>query len=286
MTNIDLTNIEHIRAILKTHGAYAKKALGQNFLVDREALDKIIGAGNIQINDQILEIGPGLGVLTHEILKKTPNLTSLEMDPQMIKVVGANMANLHTPEELSNWQLIHTDALKYDIDASHLKPNYKILANIPYFITSPLLRHFLKDQYLKNSKTIPSIIVFLIQKEVAEKITDKRKESVIGLNIKVFGEPEIISMVPANSFHPAPKVDSAILRITVHDTPKVDLTKIDINRFFELIERGFKSPRKKLRNNLPEALLNSAGIDPDLRAEKLTIEDWERLAQTKSDQTK
>ncbi len=278
MTDIDLTNIDHIKQILKTHSAFAKKALGQNFLVDRQSLDQIVEAGNIHAEDQILEIGPGLGVLTHEILKLTPNLTSLEVDPQMIRVVSTNMANLHRPEELSHWQLIQTDALKYDIDSSHLKPNYKLIANIPYFITSPLLRHFLKDQYLKNSEIIPSVIVFLIQKEVAEKITDRKKESVLGLNIKVFGQPEIIATVPAASFHPAPKVDSAILRITVHDKPKVDLTKIDINHFFELIEKGFKSPRKKLRNNLPEELLLKANIDPNLRAEKLTIEDWERLA--------
>lgn len=276
---IDLTNIQHIKEILKTHGAFAKKALGQNFLVDKEALNNIIEAGNIKPDDQVLEVGPGLGVLTHEILNKTPHLTSLEMDPQMVKVVSTNMANLHTPEELQNWNLIQTDALKFDIDAhkENFQPGYKLIANIPYFITSPLLRHFLKDQYLKKSNVIPSVIVFLIQKEVAEKITHKKKESVLGLNIKVFGTPEIIATVPANSFHPAPKVDSAILKITVHDQPKVDPEKIDLNKFFKTIEKGFSSPRKKLRNNLPEEILIKAGIDSNLRAERLSIEDWEKI---------
>ena len=210
------------------------------------------------------------------------------------------MANLHTKEELQSWNLIHTDALKFNIDArienengvTEFQKGYKLLANIPYFITSPLLRHFLKDQYLKGSSVIPSVIVFLIQKEVAEKITHKKKESVIGLNIKVFGTPEIIATVPASSFHPAPKVDSAILKITVHDTPLVDITKIDLNKFFKLIEAGFSSPRKKLHNNLnhyfsrthnftseqTKEFLEKAGIDSNLRAEKLTIQDWEKLA--------
>ncbi|MDP4007728.1 MAG: 16S rRNA (adenine(1518)-N(6)/adenine(1519)-N(6))-dimethyltransferase RsmA [Candidatus Peregrinibacteria bacterium] len=274
MNQIDLTNIEHIKGILKTHGTAAKKALGQNFLVDRNALDKIIEAGELHESDQVLEIGPGLGVLTDAILHKTHNLTSLEMDREIIPILQINMHNLHSTEELKDWEVIHTDALKFDIDKTNFKKGYKLLANIPYFITSPLLRHFLKDQYLKNSKIIPSIIVFLIQKELAEKIVDKKKESVIGLNIKVFGTPEIIANVPAKSFHPAPKVDSAVLKITVHKTSKVDMSKIDINKFFETIERGFSSPRKKLRNNIPEELLITAGIDPNLRAEKLTIEDW------------
>lgn len=287
MTKIDLTNIEHIKGILKTHGAAAKKALGQNFLVDRNALDKIIEAGELNHDDQVLEIGPGLGVLTDAILNKTMNLTSLEMDREIIPILQINMHNLHSTEELKDWEVIHTDALKFDIDQTNFKKGYKLIANIPYFITSPLLRHFLKDQYVKatqnntkaNDIITPSIIVFLIQKEVAEKITDKKKESVIGLNIKVFGEPEIIATVPASSFHPAPKVDSAVLKITVHRTPLIDMAKVDINKFFETIERGFASPRKKLRNNIPEELILKANIDPNLRAEKLTIEDWVKITE-------
>ena len=278
---IDLTNIDHIKGILKAHGSHAKKALGQNFLVDKNALNKIIEAGDIQPNDQVLEVGPGLGVLTHEILTKTPHLTSLEMDQDIIPILTTIIHNLHTKEEVQNWKLINIDALKFDIDSAHLKTGYKIIANIPYFITSPLLRHFLKDQHLKGSNIIPKTIVFLMQKEVAEKITSKKKESVLGLNIKVFGTPEIIATVPAHSFHPAPKVDSAILKITVFDKPKVDPTKIDLNTLFKIIEQGFKNPRKKLRNNLPEELILKAGIDPNLRAEKLTIEDWEKLTTAK-----
>ena len=275
---IDLTNVECIKKILKLHESHAKKSLGQNFLVDRDTLERIVEAGDIHKEDEVLEIGPGLGVLTDEILKKTKNLTSLEMDRDIIPILTTNMRNLRTAEELRNWKLLNADALKFDIDSSGLKAGYKLIANIPYYITSPLLRHFLKDQYLKHSKVIPSIIVFLIQKEVADKITNKKKESVIGLNIKVFGEPEIIGMVPANSFYPAPKVDSAIIKIIVFDKPKIDITKIDINKFFSLIEAGFSSPRKKLRNNLPEELLKKAGIDLNLRAEKLIIEDWISLA--------
>lgn len=275
-----LTHPDHIKQILKLHGTYAKKSLGQNFLIDKDALNKIIAAGNIKPDDQVLEIGPGLGTLTSEILKKTPHLISLEIDTAMIPILKTNIQNLHAKNALQSWQLINTDALKFDIDSSDLKQGFKLIANIPYYITSPLLRHFLKDQYLKNSKIIPSVIVFLIQKEVAEKITDKKKESVLGLNIKVFGSPEIIATVPASSFHPAPKVDSAILKITVFEKPKVDPSKIDLNKFFKIIERGFSSPRKKLRNNLPEELLKKAGVDGNLRAEKLTIEDWESVAKT------
>lgn len=290
MNKIDLTDIEHIKQILKLHGAHAKKSLGQNFLVDKDALHKIVEAGDIKPDDQVLEIGPGLGTLTNEILKKTSHLISLEMDAEIIPILSVNMQNLHTEDELKNWQLINTDALKFDIDNSHLKPGYKIIANIPYFITSPLLRNFLKDQYLQASENnisteqtiVPSIIVFLIQKEVAEKITDKKKESVLGLNIKVFGSPEIIATVPASSFHPAPKVDSAILKITVFDKPKIDPSKIDLDKFFKIIEHGFSSPRKKLRNNLPEEVLIKAGINPNLRAEKLTIEDWGKITSVKN----
>lgn len=291
MNTLDLVNLEHIKEILKQYKTHAKKSLGQNFLIDKDALNKIITAGNIQPNDQILEIGPGLGTLTSEILKKTPHLTSLEIDSTMIPILKTNIQNLHTEEELKHWQLINTDALKFDIDNSHLKPGYKIIANIPYFITSPLLRHFLKDQYMRalennmaTEQTImPSIIVFLIQKEVAEKITDKKKESVLGLNIKVFGSPEIIATVQAASFYPSPKVDSAILKITVFDKPKIDTKKIDLNEFFKIIERGFSSPRKKLRNNLPEELLKKAGVDVNLRAEKLAIQDWAKITLTSND---
>ncbi len=292
MNSFDLTNIDDIKELLRIHGTRAKKMFGQNFLVDKATLKKIITAGDIHGDDQVLEIGPGLGTLTHEILKKTKNLTSLEMDSDMVRIVTQNMQKLHPQDELANWKPIHMDALKFDVADSHIKSGYKIIANIPYFITSPLLRHFLKDQYLQNltsaiTPIIPSIIIFLIQKEVAQKIVDKKKESVLGLNIKIFGSPEIIDCVPASSFYPAPKVNSAILKIKVFDKPKIDLTKINLVDFFKLVEAGFSSPRKKLYNNLmnffkisvedTKKLLTKTGIDPNLRAERLKIEDWENL---------
>lgn len=288
---LDLTDIYQIQQILRNHGTKAKKFLGQNFLTSKPTLDKIIEAGNVNHTDQVLEIGTGLGVLTNELLKKTKKLISLEMDPDMIKITNENIKKLHSAENLVNWDLINVDALKYDIENSNLQPGYKIIANIPYFITSPLLRHFLKDQYLKNSKIIPSTIVFLIQKEVAEKITDEKKQSVIGLNIKIFGDPKIIAFVPSTDFTPSPKVDSAILQITVYDSPKINMEKINFQEFFSLIEAGFRSPRKKLSNNISnyisakykasneqaKTILASANIDGDLRAEKLTIKNWEEL---------
>jgi len=246
---------------------------GQHFLKNKEKLRKIVNALELKDGDVVVEIGPGHGELTNEIVLKFKSLKienfkiiAIEKDKDLVDDLKNKIYNLGLDK---NIEIINNDVLKIlNSLIFNLKSNYKIVGNIPYYITGYLFRILGELEYE------PELIVLLIQKEVAEKITDKKKESVIGLNIKVFGTPEIIANVPANSYHPAPKVDSAVLKITVHETPKVDMSKIDINKFFETIEHGFSSPRKKLRNNIPEELLIKAGIDSNLRAEKLTIEDW------------
>jgi 16S rRNA (adenine1518-N6/adenine1519-N6)-dimethyltransferase len=260
--------------LLHKYGFTTQKSLGQNFLADEKVLEHIITAADIQPTDEILEIGPGLGVMTKSLCKKAKSVSAIEKDERLLPILKAEL------KTFQNFHLIHQDALEY-------QPNftkYKIVANIPYYITSPLINHFLLHQF-KQQKPLPSSITLLTQKEVAEKICNKKnKLSVLAINIKIFGSVEIIDFVPAKSFIPAPKVDSAIIKITPFQ--KITITG-NIDNFLKVVHSGFSQPRKKIHNCLSRALqipseeihqlLNSLNINPNLRAEDLLIEDWDLL---------
>lgn len=245
-----------------------KKSLGQNFLKDEAILEQIIQAAELSAEDTILEIGPGKGALTDYLLAEAGKVIAVELDDRLVPVLKEQYKNS------SNFELVHQDALTYTPPST----NYKIVANLPYYITSPLINH-----YLLNQENKPQIMVIMVQKEVAEKILARKgKHSVLSWQVHFFGTPELVCTVPASAFKPAPKVDSAVLKITVNKTPKLDLQK-----FFKLIKMSFLQKRKKLANNLAAGLhkepaemrqlLASLKINENARAEALTLDEWERL---------
>jgi len=263
-------------AVLKRFNLRADKSLGQNFLQDSSALEKIALAAEIQRDDCVLEIGPGLGSLTRYLAVSAQKVTAVELDPDLLAPLRAVL------KPYQNVHVIHGNILELSISEIIDQPDYLVVANIPYNITSAIIRHLLE------SDPKPRRVVLTIQKEVAERICARPGDlSLLALSVQVYGAPSIAAKIPANSFHPAPKVDSAILRIDIHKEPLIPVELLDT--FFKLIKAGFAQKRKTLRNSLSaglhispqnaEALLTSAGIDFMRRAETLSIEEWKGLCE-------
>ncbi|MEW6402712.1 MAG: 16S rRNA (adenine(1518)-N(6)/adenine(1519)-N(6))-dimethyltransferase RsmA [Chloroflexota bacterium] len=263
-------------AVLKRHGLRADKSLGQNFLQDPFALEKITQAAEIQAEDCVLEIGPGLGSLTRYLAASARKVVAVELDENLLPPLRIVLA------PYQNVRLIHGDILKLSPAELVDQPDYLVVANIPYYITSAVIRHLLE------SDPKPRRVVLTIQKEVAERICAKPGDlSLLALSVQVYGKPEIAARIPANAFHPAPKVDSTVLRIDIYPQPLVPVPLLDT--FFKLIKAGFSQKRKTLRNSLSsglhippaeaESMLMSASIDPKRRAETLSIEEWKVLLQ-------
>lgn len=251
----------------------AKKSLGQNFLQDESVLQQIIEAAELTPEDHVLEIGPGKGALTEKLIPNVKQLTAVELDDRLIPFLKIDF------NKNDNFELIHGDALQF------IPPStpYKIVANIPYYITSPLLNHYLLEQFQDGNP--PETIVVMVQKEVAEKIVAKSgKHSMISLQVHLFGEPEYVCTVPSEAFHPAPKVDSAVIKIRVAKQPKIDA---DLKKLFWLFKVSFAQKRKKLSKNLAAVFrkkpaeireqLEQISINPDVRAEALTMDEWQKL---------
>jgi 16S rRNA (adenine1518-N6/adenine1519-N6)-dimethyltransferase len=265
-----MSKLEQLKTLLSARGLWAKKSFGQNFLIDEGALEKIAAAGELLPSDHVIEVGPGTGFLTERLIEKAGRVTSVELDRDMVAILKEQF------KFSENLAILNEDILDFKVPGEP----YKVVANIPYSITSPLLKHFLQ------SGNRPSLMVLLIQKEVAEKICAVSGKSVITIETQLFGEPEILGLVRASSFYPAPKVDSAILKIRVFDQPKVPVGQL--KDFLRMLKFGFSQKRKKLANSLGagihmkpaevKKLLASAGIDPECRAEELEVEDWSRLA--------
>lgn len=265
-------------AVLKRYGLHADKRLGQNFLQDPFALEKIANAAEIQADDCVLEIGPGLGSLTRYLAVSARKVAAVELDRDLL----APLKTVLTPHP--NVTVTHGDILELSIADLVDQPNYIVAANIPYNITSAIIRHLLE------SEPKPRRIVLTIQKEVAERICAKPGDmSLLALSVQVYGEPRLAAKIPAGAFHPIPNVDSAILRIDIHPQPLIPAEMLPI--FFKFIKAGFSQKRKTLRNSLSsglhikpaeaETLLNTANIDPMRRAETLSIEEWHQLCITK-----
>ena len=261
-------------AVLKRFHLHADKGLGQNFLQDSSALEKIALAAEMQADDCVLEIGPGLGSLTRYLAVSAKQVTAVELDPDMLAPLKAVLI------PYQNVRVVHGDILKLSISQIIDQPNYLVVANIPYNITSLIIRHLLE------SDRKPRRVVLTIQKEVAERICAKPGDlSLLALSVQVYGKPSIAAIIPADSFHPVPKVDSAILRIDIYDEPLIPNALI--NTFFKLIKAGFSQKRKTLRNSLSsglhipttesESMLTRAGIDYMRRAETLSIDEWKQL---------
>lgn len=261
-------------AVLKRYGLRADKALGQNFLQDDSVLEKIADAAEILEDDCVLEIGPGLGSLTRYLAVTAKKVTAVELDRDLLPPLQAVLS------PYQNVRVVHGDILKLPISELIDQPDYIVAANIPYNITSSIIRHLLEGDIK------PRRVVLTLQKEVAERICAKPGDlSLLALSVQVYGKPSIAAKIPAGAFHPAPKVDSAILRIDIYRKPLVPNNLLNI--FFKLIKAGFSQKRKTLRNSLSsglhipttesEALLTSAGVDYMRRAETLSIEEWNLL---------
>ena len=243
----------------------AKKSLGQNFLNNEETLQKIVAAADLKPTDHIVEIGPGKGALTTQLIKKAKQVTAIELDDRLIPFLNKKFDNK------PHFTLLHQDALTF----APPETPYKLVANIPYYITSPLINHFLREQ---SPSKRPTEITLLVQKEVAEKIcAHDGKMSVLAMQVHLFGTPQLIAIVPPEHFDPAPKVDSAILHIKLHKKPHIP--NEEIPKFFKTIHRAFAQKRKKLTNNLniDPQILTELGIDKNARAETLSLNDWLRL---------
>ena len=261
-------------AVLKRYGLRADKALGQNFLQDENILQKIANAAEIQSEDSVLEIGPGLGSLTRYLAVASKQVTAVELDFDLLGPLQAVL------QPYQNVTVVHGDILESKISDLIQQPNYIVAANIPYNITSAIIRHLLESE-LK-----PRRIVLTIQKEVAERICAKAGDlSLLALSVQVYGAPSFVAKIPAGAFHPVPNVDSAILRIDIYPEPLIE--KDLLNKFFKFTKAGFSQKRKTLRNSLSaglhispqetEALLTSADIDFMRRAETLSIEEWKTI---------
>ena len=246
------------------------RALGQNFLVDLEVLAKILEAGELKPSDKVVEIGAGLGVLTQKLAEKVSRVVALEFDTKIFPALQENL------KKYENVELKNIDVRKFTPPSN----NYKLVANIPYYLTSPILRKFFAE-----SLNPPQLALLLVQKEVAERICNPKKLSVLALEVRIFANPEIIEIVKPESFFPPPKVDSAILKISLKKNPVI--MRADVPDFFKILHAGFHSPRKKILGSFASGLphkkevafeiLEKAGVDSNLRAEDLEISDWKKI---------
>ena len=263
-------------AALKRFHLRAAKSLGQNFLQDHAALEQIARAAEIKADDFVLEIGPGLGSLTRYLAVSAREVIAVELDGEMLPPLETILA------PYKNVRVAQGDILKTRISEFIHTPDYLVVANIPYYITSAVIRHLLE------SEIKPRRVVLTIQQEVAERICAAAGDlSLLALSVQVYGKPSLVAKIPAGAFYPAPKVDSAILRIDIYQEPLVPPEIL--KTFFKLIKAGFSQKRKTLRNALAsrlhipakeaEALLTSAGVDFMRRAETLSIDEWKSLCE-------
>lgn len=265
--------------LLRKYGLRPHKGLGQNFLQDPAALEKIASAAEIQPGDTVLEIGPGLGSLTRYLAASAREVVAVELDRHLLPPLKAVLS------PYPNVRIIHGDILELSLGDLSLEQNYVVAANIPYYITSAVIRHLLESQ------PRPRRVVLTIQKEVARRICEHPGDmSLMALSVQVYGQPKIAAQIPAGAFYPAPSVDSAVLVIEIYPAPLIPAELLET--FFKLIKAGFSQKRKILRNSLSSglsispasaaSLLEQAGIDPQRRAETLSIEEWQRLAEIKT----
>ncbi len=265
--------------LLRSYGLSPKKSLGQNFLVDQNSLEKIVKAGGVQPGDVILEIGPGLGGLTRLLAQAARRVVAVELDQNLLGPLGEVLA------PFDNVTIIHGDILKLN-PAALIRPHlsgagdYLVIANIPYYITSALIRQLLE------SELPPRRIVLTVQREVAERIcAAPPRMNLLGLSVQAYGQPSIAARIPAGAFYPPPKVDSAVVEIVRAPEPLIPPGQLEL--FFRLAKAGFSQKRKTIRNavsagmardkDATDALLTRAGIDPQRRAETLSLDEWRKL---------
>lgn len=249
-----------------------KKSLGQHWLKDRDVLAKIADDAEISSEDTVLEIGPGLGTLTSELLRRAKEVIAVELDHELAEKLPGQFPG-------KALKVVNQDILTFNLRT--VPKNYIVVANVPYYITSKIV------QMLTTSDNPPRAIVLLVQKEVAERMAAEPGDmSILAVSAQVFADVHLGDVVPAELFTPPPKVDSQVVVLNMHDTPKV--APENEKAFFRVVKAGFSAKRKKLRSSLAsglgiskpdaEELLRDAGLNPDDRAERLTVDDWLRLS--------
>lgn len=265
----------NIPELMRAFDLRPDKRLGQNFLIDQSALLKVVQAAKIETEDTILEIGPGLGSLTCLLASQAQRVVAVELDQRLIPALE------HVISPFSNVQIIQGDILQVNLTEIMQKPGYLVVANIPYYITSNLIRQLLETQMA------PRRLVLTVQSEVATRICAEPGEmSLLAISVQVYGKPEISTHIPAEAFYPSPKVDSAVVCVELYPEPLID-PKI-LKTFFALAKAGFSQKRKTLRNAIAGGmhwsadttitLLEGSDIDPQRRAETLSLNEWACLA--------
>lgn len=260
---------ENLQRAVRLAGIRPKKGLGQNFLIDEASLGLVAAAAEIGSSDVVLEIGPGLGFLTDRLCHQAGRVVAVEADEQLAEILGQNAPK--------NLEIVSGDIMAFHL--STLPSNYKVVANIPYYLTSKLIR------LLLESPNSPSVMSILIQKEVAERIVAEPGQlSVLGLSVQYYAYAKIVGEVERHKFWPAPNVDSTVLLVTKRPEPAFPA---DRARLFRLIKAGFGERRKQLKNSLAgglnistdasESMLKQAKIKPTARAQELALKDWQKL---------
>ncbi|MGE5333695.1 MAG: 16S rRNA (adenine(1518)-N(6)/adenine(1519)-N(6))-dimethyltransferase RsmA [Nitrososphaerota archaeon] len=271
----DLTDMGTLKRLLARHGMAPNKGLGQHLLISRRALNAVVSAADLSPDDNVLEVGAGPGVLTRELAQRARRVVAVELDRAVLPVLRETTAGL------ANVEIIPRNLLEVDPEEVFGAESYKLVANLPYYITSLILR------YLLESANPPQVLVVMVQREVAERLVAGPGEmSLLSLSVQFYGTPKIVGYVPATAFYPPPKVDSAIVRVDLHPAPLLDSTASDL--FFELIHAGFAEKRKQLHNSLTRHLdvpretidrwLAEGVIDSMRRPQTLSLEEWLRLA--------
>jgi len=268
--------------LLRQFGFKPKKRLGQHFLVDEAVLERILSAAELSPGDIVVEVGPGLGILTEGLARQRAKVIAVELDSKLVALLKKRLAAFPDVKSVRAdiLEVAPRQLLQDNLPASELSRGYKVIANLPYYITSPVLSHFLEAQ------PRPSKMVVMVQKEVGEAIAaTPGKMRLLSVKTQFYSQPAIISYVPAASFYPPPKVDSVILRLDVYSQPPIEVS--DVAGFFDIVMHGFGAPRKQLRNSLAHSLgmppsqvaslLEKAGIEAKRRAETLSLEEWREL---------
>lgn len=263
-----------LQATLRAHNVRPSKSLGQNFLLDLDVVDASLAAANIGQDDTVLEVGPGAGVLTLALVRAARRVVAVELDHDMLRILAA------VRRDHPNLELVEANIIRFPPSEFVGDDRYKVVANLPYYLTSAAIRHFLEAQHR------PDLLVLLLQREVAERLCATPNDmSLLALSVQLYAAPEILRIVPPTSFYPEPKVESALVRLTLRAEPLLPRDKI--RTFFLLAQAGFNDRRKQLHNALRinlrlmpedvEALLAAAGIDGRRRAETLFLPEWGTL---------
>jgi 16S rRNA (adenine1518-N6/adenine1519-N6)-dimethyltransferase len=287
--------LSQTRDLLARYELKARKGLGQHFLINSGVLNKITRVAALSSNDLVIEIGPGMGVLTRELVDRSGFVIAVELDTKMVELLQGTLTSYRNFSIINRdilavepLDLIEQEKSRFPSSISDFR-QYKLVANLPYYITQPIIRHFCE------AKLKPQSMVIMVQKEVAQNIVARPGDlSILAISVQFYGRPQIIDYVPAGNFYPPPKVDSAILKIDLYPDPPFKVTGEE--SFFKVVRAGFCARRKQVANSLAQgldipklkvlSLLEKAEVLPRKRPEDLTLEEWARLERLFSEANK